>query len=123
MKIQDLRIGNKVHFNGKNKEVGTVTGISKSLDGLKDRVFINDRLDISYSYSEIKGITITEKMLVISGFEEVDSAGGCFEKKGLFIDMEDFECGYKSNWFDSKIQYVHQLQNIYFSIFNEEIVL
>lgn len=121
IKVEDLRIGNKVHFNGKHKEVGTVTAIAKENFGDYERVFLNGRLDSYYLPKNLKGIEITGQILLDAGFEEVEWAGGCFEKKGFFIDMDDFECGYKSNWFDSKVQYVHELQNIYFSIFKEEL--
>lgn len=114
MKSTELKIGNFMHFE---KTPITVNAL------IREEVYYDTTNTNGEIGSDVTPIPITEKWLIKFGFEESDWAGGCFIKESIFIDLSDFECGYKKNWFDVKIKYVHQLQNLYFSLTQKELTI
>jgi len=119
MKANELRIGNWVDIEAIDIQV--------------------ECLPIDYNYSHLHPIPLTEEWLVKFGF---DTDGVTFDKQVPFV----FHYGYRfslyntgnavdfnrSGWavrvFQSKqtieigrIQYVHQLQNLYFALTGEEL--
>lgn len=109
VQANELRIGNLV-IDSKNYRI-TILSISKK--GMCSGYFpeLND-----YGTEEIKllkPIPLTEEWLVKFGFEKALDHEG-FIKNGLSF----FE-GFLSNEQKHKLQYVHQLQNLYFALTGE----
>jgi hypothetical protein len=112
MKANELRIGNWYDYNGKPKQVTPNT---------IEEVWIAER-------TWCKPIPLTEKWLLKFGFEKVfnqykkvtnvDTRNG---KNVPFIvlDLDGFE--YDDLRLQTKLNYVHQLQNLYFALTGEEL--
>jgi hypothetical protein len=140
MKSSELRIGNLVDtIEFKNVEV---LGISTNNIGIT----IDSMVFVSVDVSDIKSIPITEKWLIKFGFTKYEWMDGCFIKtsfgdlmiqffrdeihlfftkvsvdsKGMMFDGRRF-VGDKKTF--TKIQYVHQLQNLYFALTGEELTI
>ncbi len=134
MKASELRIGNLIGFNyGNRKTYSTITEIT-SID-----VKLNDGFA---ELSQLKPIPLTEKWLLRFGFESEGEGGSAYLKLNnlvhlcCFVDFEsnldyvkfymlelmgdinehDETCG-----IPIKMQYVHQLQNLYFALTGEEL--
>lgn len=114
MKASDLRIGNLV-------EQGEVRGI------INFRVFVGDE---AIHISNIKPIPLTEEILLKCGFEnnydvlyfylDNDNYSLCYNPKGFFIStFDDDEQISSINVPDFK--HLHQLQNLYYAITNQEL--
>ncbi len=109
MKANELRIGNLIQHNKGNN------------------FFVNPNhlivmmMDVSHNYNPIP---LTEEWLFKFGFEI-----GYNQKKMLDVYCKDFglliERSNGGNFYYKKvfIQYVHQLQNLYFALTGEELVL
>ena len=121
MNIQEIRIGNWIIGNGKEFQV-----------------YAETFADIESTYGEFKPIPLTEEWLVKMGFE-IDRTGDLsiminsavthlfFNKvKDFFYPMILVEAefsGLGSNCVGlNSIQYVHQLQNLYFALTGEELI-
>jgi hypothetical protein len=131
----ELRIGNSVFYNGDINEIGVITEIRQSFDPLIQYVGINGRRDLYYRTKHIKPIPLTEEWLVKFGFEW--SVRHQAYKKARFVYVIDF---YKehpqyenSACFLNRehrsgdclvcLEYVHQLQNLYFALTGQELTL
>ena len=135
MKANELRIGNLVWVNLSN-EVYEVLYLDDTEIGLMNRL---DRIK-DISIEKVFPIPITEELLAKFGFEKHGEFGEYYRifNKGLIIDIEDtnnefivwvrigddilkplLEVGYPIAY----IQYVHQLQNLYFALTGEELTL
>ena len=124
MDIRELRIGNNVHFDGYDdcivEGIGLDTVIINTYDVI-DEVFI----------SQLKPIELTEDWLIYRfGFEkELD--GSYFKNDiSIFLDKRLKTNLYlysdrKFEWFGygCKINYIHQLQNLYFALTGNELCL
>ncbi len=112
MKAEELRVGNLIinDYGLKNK-VEIVRLLSK---------FQINKLDGSY-YRPIK---LTEEWFNKLGFKwGYDSTGDKAFCKGFYgVDYEGYAT-YRDIVLDCKIIYVHQLQNLYFSLTGEELTL
>lgn len=122
----ELRIGNIVNASDCiNLEV---LGISSSNVGLK----LEHTKFISANIDELKPIPLTEEWLLIFGFdfsidtwylkgvaiwktECCDAKGN--EEIGFFYELRDV------GMMDMHIKYVHQLQNLYFALTGEELII
>ena len=122
MKENELRIGNLVSSN--NITI-MVTGISNSYIISKDG-YSGTKID------NINPIKITDEFLLKFGFIEDEFCQNKFYKKHIeskvqlrsykdcvFLDVNDEE--YEISF--GKIKYIHQLQNLYFALTNEELKL
>ena len=113
MEINQLRIGNLVlnSWEGNNVEVTIDTLMS---------------LESTGSNSKYKPIPLTEEWLLKFGFKK--SNVYCFGNHKLIIESlmgDRHSCRYRVNpdesiWI-SELHYVHQLQNLYFSLVGEEL--
>jgi hypothetical protein len=124
MKANELRIGNKVSFEGSIVTVNTISD---------DEVTFSDYASFYYPQIEdISGIELTEEWLVRFGFSEYDQMGDnyffAFEKDDNFefnlcLNFNDLQVSFYSlNWERAfKIKSVHQLQNLYFALTGEEL--
>jgi len=118
MKANELRIGNKVSFEGSIVTVNTISD---------EEVTFSDYASFDYPQIEdISGIELTEEWL-----NKFSSDGHYIflnDEKGGAIDFSDIDNIYLVNeWFENfplnKIQYVHSLQNLYFALTGEELEL
>jgi hypothetical protein len=129
MKSTDLRIGNLVNYK-----------IVDKLDKRKEwfEPCEIDAVDLQVIDSDYQPIPLNEEWLLKFWFDEHGEFGEYYRifNKGLIIDVEDtnnefivwvrigddilkplLEVGYPIAY----IQYVHQLQNLYFALTNEEL--
>jgi hypothetical protein len=126
MKVQELRIGNLVSFDG-------VTLIVESIDlggyiGLTD-IILFEQLD----KDDLKPINLTEEWLIKFGFKYKEA--GEYKKSGYFLEIinQDQDTFIFANnklqvsiytlsiFIDINIEYIHQLQNLYFALTGKEL--
>ena len=114
MEANELRIGNLVEYLGEFKEV---LGMDEETVFLKNTVSVN-YLDLD----EISPILLTKEWLLNFGFDKIGVNfdfknfvlwGNCLDSKVSFrlLDNEKIE-----------IKHVHQLQNLYFALTNNELI-
>jgi hypothetical protein len=104
--INELRIGNKIYYNGK---VSTID--------LMDFVLIKESDEEQLRY--YKPIPLTEDILIKAGFERINNKYR-FKKGWHWITIDN--CSLYIN--DKQIvliDYLHQLQNLYFALTGEEL--
>jgi len=122
MKASELRIGNLVDLGNRIAKVTEINHLACVV------VDLEETQDTIEDYERVKGIILTEEWLLKSGFKW----------KGL-ISKDRYltiftPCGkalvFKDNYFifvgitiETQIQYVHQLQNLYFALTGEELIL
>jgi len=111
MKATELRIGNYVNLYG---SIATV-----------QRFDFNDRPPNGLAIDEGKPIPLTEQWLKDFGFEQFGNYK-IYNKGDFQIDKTAKEQKEEGYWFfineyPVNIVYVHQLQNLYFTLTNEEL--
>lgn len=111
MEAKELRIGNLVL--DKDNNIFAIAGI------LQNSVF-KENAYIGMPLEWIKPIPLTEDYLLDFGFNHNEEKN-VFELNGFLIYKQD------CFWFDLisdsiEIEYIHQLQNLYFSLTNEELI-
>jgi hypothetical protein len=134
MNAKDFRIGNYLKYD---LGICTVRGTTK------DAIWLNDEggpvlLD---GFMNIGPIPLTEEWLLKFGFEatqnkwfQINYFTDCnesSEKMGLLINLVSNRCGMIDTDNDdgvsvmtsNRIYYVHQLQNLYFALTNEELTI
>jgi hypothetical protein len=118
MKAQELRIGNLVR-NNLNGE------ILKPCDVLCDGINTDKIEGLNYGF--IEPIPLTEEWLFKFGFERQENNWKTLDLHFATIGWEklagialSFE---KESIYLPHIKYVHQLQNLYFALTNEELIL
>jgi hypothetical protein len=141
MKAKELRLGNYVSvisdvldpflndhglegIDNAFKVVGIDSfHINVSIDGLECEVYL-------YEY---KPILLTEEWLIKFGFEKdvlelfnLEILKDIEPTSEIIIDLKDFQCEISRNkrfGITLKMQYVHQLQNLYFDLTDEELTI
>jgi hypothetical protein len=118
MKTNELRIGN--YLNGKQGHV-IVSEIRTN-----NSVKIHDNTSRFYVGICLIPIKITTEWLLKLGFEYNDNIG-LYQNGGFDVDIEDdVYCHFYMNdygdWY-KYIEYVHQLQNLYFALTGEELTV
>jgi hypothetical protein len=104
--------------------------------GLKDDnvyLVLSNKEKIRYNIKTIQGLELTEEILLKCGFViggskqwlfiNLDKKDECYLYfnplgKGIAIDQEGKECS-----FEIDLNYLHQLQNLYFALTNEELTI
>lgn len=149
IKANELRIGNYAALTEEAKEDFSNI-IGEKINDYFDVTFFNsDGVDFDgfdFTFDELKPIPLTEEWLIRFGFEKFSQSEMYGED---FVDTHGWECEYKngnlamlkpssrSNWGEKQnsfsvlglsyvnlwIDYVHQLQNLYFALTNEELEL
>lgn len=128
----ELKLNNLIiPLIGSLEHIGKITSISSNFinyDLIDDN--FEEYLSISHesTLSNIKPIPLTEEWLLKFGFEKGnDFIGDCFY---IEREKEDFVLHPKKDYFyfyflyDSvEVKHVHQLQNLYFVLTNEELTL
>jgi hypothetical protein len=130
MKANELRIGNYI---GDKNDIAIVESIDK--DGCIVQ-FINDEKQGFRISEPIKAIPLTEEWLLRFGFIKVGSEWKlfpCFEVQiiafnednynGVMFYTRTIHTDYTPIYCGNYINYVHQLQNLYFALTNEELTM
>ena len=112
MKIEEFRVGNLVEYS-RNEKIVKIKGFSYG--GL--HVTSEDEM-IWKEIESFNSIPLTRNWLISAGF--VRQGETMYNKKDLFIIYVPEMIHYKT---ETKIKYVHQLQNLYFAITGEELKL
>lgn len=123
IQANELRIGNLIYINEVAREVSAIEPYGVTFQ------YIDVHVDTGYAgFENITPITITEEWLLKAGFEYLDY--GYFKRHtesqtnldwnletGLYLVNDN---GEELKEFDH-IQYVHQLQNLYFALTGKEL--
>ena len=112
MEAKELRIGNLFRFISTNY-IEYVSDIKTN--GLKTPVINN------VSIKDTEPIPLTEEWLVKFGFKFLNGYG--FPMFGNYLQKEDGIYWYNVNGNFIDIDHVHQLQNLYFALTNEELTI
>lgn len=137
MEINELRVGNYVNYNGLNLEVYSFENRYPRSEKRYDNTVLVDLLFdgfITAILHEVKGIPLTEEILLNCGFEKINHISGYI--------FYSFDRNYKREKFAympldvylnpnyakianftvrNNIEYVHQLQNLFFAINGKEL--
>jgi hypothetical protein len=116
--FQELRYGNKLLFLDKVVTFKNITNIRE------DSVFWINVLEdfIPQKSFHFKPIPLTEEWLLEFGF--VKGKFGFFEtKKRLLVEDLGNSITYDNKLLNTKIKHVHQLQNFYFALTEEELTI
>lgn len=113
MKATELRIGNIVDLGNriaKIIEIGysscVVVDLEKTQDTIED-------------YERVQGLILTDEWLLKFGFKKIKT-NNCTYWTLNNVDVWELNGGF-ANDLDIPIQYIHQLQNLYFALTNEEL--
>lgn len=136
MNSRELRVGNYVEWEDDSKDVVIIKGIVKPKKlgiWFVDIKYPNKKKKYSASINEFKGIELTEEWMLKFGFEYSENDNfyclNIHGKPDLRIrDYTSINSGFKVGyWWNYKqfryitdIKHVHQLQNLYFALTNEE---
>ena len=120
MNVNELRIGNLLDYNGKIVKVNTL-----AIDFHGNQTILASKENFLWNVSKIDGIKpipITEECLLKFGF--VKGKYGFFEpKKRLLVEDLGNSIIYDNKLLNTKIKHVHQLQNLYFALTGEELII
>lgn len=118
MKAKELRLGNKVLYNGKERKVEGILKRYVYLKAIKNEIS-------KVLHSGLRPIPLTNEALIKAGFEK--RVNGDYETfthpdyKFVFIekigDHYLISGGYKTK----KLHFVHELQNTHFYLFDKEL--
>lgn len=116
MKASELRLGNWVEYG--NYVNLKLIGISELFQILND----GGATVPPSNYEGLKPIQITEDWLLRFGFEKVNSSGLKYYNNSKLNITLDFSINYDAGQ-RVYLKYVHQLQNLYFALTNEELII
>ena len=112
MKATELRIGNLI-FIPATKQIATITAISKL------GVFVNDNIIGALPFAEIEPIPLTEEWLLKLGYTKLSNSSFIDSGHGIWICNGLFMCDKNG----IVLKHVHQLQNLYFALTNQELTI
>lgn len=117
MKAQELRIGNYVEFS--------TPALSINIKELSHKVSSKDLVNLEENKILLEPIPLTEEWLVKLGFDSTPHHENVVYYYNVNFDfrIEAYSNGYISfeEWADLK--YVHQLQNLYFALTEQELTI
>lgn len=115
MQPQELRIGNLVYANGETIRVTAINfdHLLKSVD--VDEWYVSDE-----KLSDLHPITLTPEWLERMGLLNHEFMG-VYEVVQLKSDGSKYGLYVEGQWTGTDFQYVHELQNLYFSLTGQEI--
>jgi hypothetical protein len=119
MKVNELRVGNLILIKYTNDEG------SKFRQYLLKAYQIND---IKENPKDYKAIELSEEWFLKFGAEKINHINGysfwTFNTKKLNVCIDIYETYTKVNtYFSEHIKYVHQLQNLYFCLTGNELII
>jgi len=125
MDPKDLKIDNLI-FIPKTNQIAEITGINKHIG-----VLVNNNIFGGLGFSEIEPIVLTEEWLLKFGFQRKDNSsnGASTHKNGVYIGlmgMKNDKFCFNAESSSNKsvyLNYVHELQNLYFELTKEELIL
>lgn len=121
MKVQDLRVGNKIIANfGKESGEREIEVFSINESGC----VYDENIDEHWG-ENLKGVPLTEEWLVKFGFRH--AGNGFYDLIGKHVSLanignEYFRSGFKGKSIKN-IYHVHDLQNLYHSLTGEELTI
>lgn len=117
MEAKEFRLGNLVNV----KEVDLNNG-GERIDVVEIDRYLLDELIRGNRCNRFSPITLTEGWLLRFGFVKFDNRGGyCKEEDDYNFVLSKTIGGYDNDVCLYVIEYVHQLQNIYYSLTGEEL--
>ena len=132
MRAEELRIGNLVYYNGNKNEIGVVTGM-QSTATKQCYIYLNNRVNNTLDLDLIKKIPLTEEWLLKFGFEYNNYPDSLtlnvlsFGSLNAYSISKDLTIGLSTQsrymFGTTKIKHVHELQNLYFALTNNELTL
>jgi hypothetical protein len=117
MKANDLRIGNLVDLGNRIAKIVEIGHLSCAVADLEETQ------DTIEDYERTKPILLTEDWLLKFGFEQtfISKIHLTFSK-GSFCLLK--RVNHIQIWYESiDIKYVHQLQNLYYALTNQELTI
>lgn len=125
MKASELRIGNKVLYKKEIVEIASVSGIKYSFGNQDITICLSDSSLLSVDISQLSPIPLTPELLEKCGLVY---DGEYFAIKNSYFELtptEDgkFQLTINSAEYETKliVEYLHQLQNLYFALTGEEL--
>jgi hypothetical protein len=117
MKAEELRIGNYIKLPTRNLDLVIVEEI------LKDNFIICDATTNEWPITDYKPIPLTEEWLVKFGFEENTTSWTNWNKPNHTKEVRLTKAYGDVRFHYRVIKHVHQLQNLYFALTNEELTI
>lgn len=115
IKSNELRLGNYVKFN--DKEVIVFTLGERFIEYAYE---MDDEFIYCEAYEDIEPIQLTEEILLKCGFRLLENKTYVHKRIAFFVILN--ENGFDLNfWQGSSFKHLHQLQNLYFALTNEEL--
>ncbi len=127
--VTELRVGNLLHYNGNSKEVGKVTLLVQDMINELSYCQLDYRKNKKHWIINLDAIPLTEEWLLNYGFEKGIDNVYFIKAKHIYIKLFE-EIGHvlgcvekysKTFKISDDIKYVHQLQNLYFSLSGSEL--
>lgn len=118
----ELRLGNLLDFEGE-------VCIVREIDSSGAVVLFNNNEEDWIDLFQFSGIPLTEEWLLKFGFEEAKNIIPIYNLGliSIYLESDSYPEGmvYFNSWciIKKKPKYVHQLQNLYFALTGEELVL
>ena len=120
MKASELRIGNLVDLGNRIAKVTEINHLACVV------VDLEETQDTIEDYERVKGIILTEEWLLRFGFEKNDNNQFILMEGSVDIlfnkDLNGWICD-DINFSINMTDHVHQLQNLYFALTGEELIL
>lgn len=127
MKANELRIGNLVT----GYPINSINKIISIRENIIGNIPIKSRGEYLYPVEDASGIELTEEWLLKAGFKNIklEKNQSFYRRQNDNLNLLIEEFLEKGQWrakigfcFLAKIEYVHQLQNLYFVLTNEELI-
>jgi hypothetical protein len=120
MKASDLRIGNLVDLGNRIAKIIEIAHLACVV------VDLEETQDTIEDYERVKGIPLTEEWLLRFGFEKNNNNQFILMEGSVDIlfnkDLNGWTCD-GINFSINMTEHVHQLQNLYFALTGEELIL
>lgn len=125
MIANELRLGNLVDLGNRYAKVISIKPDTCTV------VDLEQTQDTIESYNRVKGILLTTDWFIRFGFEKRPE-WSFWQKDKLFIDYHKVKDGYPFDGYGYEyhgdtnpihLQYVHQLQNLYFTLIGKELTI
>jgi len=131
MKIQELRIGNLINQHGQITKVYHLDIGGKSFYIINDMPIHKETFRHRDTHELIYSpVPLTEEWLIKFGFQELNMfwripvEDGVFFEVGYITDDKNFQFESPLSMGDEiNLEYVHQLQNLYYALTGKELVL
>ena len=131
IKPQELRIGNYVIVKNYNSKYWNKIGTIEAFTRNAEYISLDINQNSAFYLKDIQPIPLTEEILLKCGFEKSNDLDKFYHLELLnkwtriYFNPKHKVCTLSINQHDSliRIQYLHQLQNLYFALTNEELTI